>query len=287
MPELPEVETICEDLDRLLSGQKIIKIEARLPKQIKNSLEEFNQGALNKIIKGVRRRAKFLIIDLNDGQSLLFHLKMTGQLIYRGPGAELAGGGHPIKQDLKNLPGAYTHVIFDLENGGKLFFNDLRQFGFVKLVGARELLDLENNLGPEPLDKSLNPQKLAELFKNKARWEIKPALMEQKMIVGIGNIYASEICFAAGLAPNRLIGSLTAENWAELYREMIRILNLAIEKRGTSSENYVDAFGREGSMNQSLKVYGRAGQPCARCGKIVRSFRQKQRTTFWCEGCQK
>jgi len=321
MPELPEVETICRDLERVLRGQKIVALEARLVKQIKNPLAEFKRGVIGAEILGVRRRAKLIIMDLkvvgragavsapralaakkqselfaertknksgvkSAGAHLIFHLRMTGQLIYRGVGNDLAGGGHPIKQDLEKLPNAYTHVIFNFADGGKLFFNDTRQFGFVKLVGTEELRALEDALGPEPLAKSFSAAKLAEIFKNRPRLEIKPALMEQKLIAGIGNIYASEICFVAGIAPMRLVGTLKAGDWEKIYQAMVEILNLAIKKRGTSSDTYVDAFGRQGSMNASLRVYGRTGQRCLRCGAALEAFTQKQRTTFWCKECQ-
>lgn len=305
MPELPEVETIREDLSRFLRGQKISRVNIRLPKQIHNPIKNFRRAVIGAEITAVRRRAKLIIMDLKVAESpaaknpaafsLIFHLKMTGQLIYRVPKnsstspsvPKFAGGGHPIKHDLKNLPNRYTHVIFYFKNGAKLFFNDLRQFGFVKLVSATELNQIESALGPEPLSSTLTPAHLRALFAAHPKWEIKPALMEQKILAGIGNIYASEILFAAPLAPTRPVKSLTLADWKKIHSAMLKILRQAIKKRGTSSENYVDALGREGSMNNFLKVYQRAGQPCPRCGTPIESFRQKQRTTFWCAECQK
>ncbi len=295
MPELPEVETIRRDLARVLRGKKITGLTVRLPKQIKTSLARFRRAVIGATIADVRRRAKFLILDLQPAAEstapahLIFHLKMTGQLIYRAADSTLAGGGHPIKQDLQKLPNRYSHVIFKFADRGQLFFNDTRQFGFVKLATPDELKQLENIIGPEPLDKNFTLARLREILSAHPRWELKPALMEQKIIAGIGNIYASEICFAARLAPARRVVTLKPDDWLHLHQSITKILRLAIKNRGTSSDTYVDAFGRQGSMNRALKVYGRAGETCARCGSksTIQPFRQKQRSTFHCPHCQK
>ena len=284
MPELPEVETIKLDLQRLIKNKKIKSVDVNLAKQIKMPVAKFLRLVQGIKVKQVKRRAKMLLMELNNGYHLVFHLKMTGQLLYRGVGGKLAGGGHPIKQILQELPNKYSHVVFNFSDGGKLFFNDTRQFGWVKLMNQKELKELEQNLGPEPL--KINAQRFKNIFKNK-KIPIKPALMEQKLLAGVGNIYAMEACWCAGILPTRLSSELSGHEFKKLFNCLVKILKLAIVKKGTTAKDYVDVLGRQGSMWSYLKVYGRDKEKCKRCGEKLILIKQRQRTTVYCNKCQK
>jgi len=285
MPELPEVETIKLDLQKLLKGKTIKSVDINLPKQIVGSVSRFKKQVQNSKVQDVKRRAKTLIIDLNNQNYLIFHLKMTGQLIYKGLKG-YTGGGHPIQQNLQDLPNKYSHVIFNFSDGSRLFFNDTRQFGWVKLVSDKELEVENSKFGPEPLDKNFTFSKFKELFVNKKQ-ALKPLLMDPKFIAGIGNIYAQEACFCAGILPTRPANQINIQELKKLYSNIRKILKLAITKKGTSSNDYIDAFGRQGSMQNFLKVYNRAGEKCFKCKSTIKLIRQAQRTTCYCEKCQK
>lgn len=283
MPELPEVETIKLELAQLIAGQKIESVQIKLEKQVKTPPRFFVRRVAGARVKTVARRAKLLILKLDNGYSLVFHLKMTGQLIYRKKG-KLAGGGHPIAHNLKNLLNQYSHVIFNFSDGSSLFFNDLRQFGWVKLADNPELKKIENEFGPEPLE--INFNQFRDLFRGK-KSVLKPLLMDQKFIAGIGNIYAAESLFCAGALPTRRSDSLNGDELKRLYDCLRRVLKLAIRHKGTSAADYVDAFGRQGSMEKYLQVYRRAGEQCRQCGHKLKLIRQGQRATVYCAFCQK
>ncbi|MDD5289752.1 MAG: bifunctional DNA-formamidopyrimidine glycosylase/DNA-(apurinic or apyrimidinic site) lyase [Patescibacteria group bacterium] len=296
MPELPEVETIKLELNKVLRNKKIKAVVLNLPKQVHGDRKKFLKVVVGAKIKAVGRRAKTLIITLKNKKYLIFHLKMTGQLIYQGnrgdqgdqgdQGGKLYGGGHPIKQDLKNLPNKFSHVIFNFSDGSHLFFNDTRQFGWVKLVEEKELANMSAEYGPEPLEKNFTPEYFSDFLARRAT-AIKPLLMEQKFIAGLGNIYAAEACFCAGISPKRSANKIKPKEIKKLYNCIKKILKLAIAKKGTSADNYVDAFGRQGNMINYLKVYGRKGKKCFRCGALLHEIRQGSRATVFCGKCQK
>lgn len=286
MPELPEVETIKLELNKVLKGKKIKAVVLNLPKQVKGDKNKFLRIVTGTKIKSVSRRAKTIIFELRNKKYLVFHLKMTGQLVFRGNrGGRFYGGGHPIKQDLENLPNKFSHVIFDFSDGSRLFFNDTRQFGWVKLVKEKELDSMNAEYGPEPLDKNFTLKYFSDFLGRRAT-AIKPLLMEQKFVAGIGNIYAAEACFCAGISPRRSANKIKSAEVKKLYNCIKKILKLAIAKKGTSAENYVDAFGREGNMISFLKVYGRKRKKCFRCGTILKEIRQGSRATVFCGKCQ-
>lgn len=287
MPELPEVETIKRDLNRVVKNKKIKSVQINLAKQVKTPKAKFLKIVQGARIKNIQRRAKTLIFDLDNNYYLIFHLKMTGQLIYRSKDRKLSGGGHPIEYNLNELPNKYSHVIFNFNDGSQLFFNDLRRFGWVKLVSSKELEEFKKKYGLEPLNRSFTFKKFQELIADKSRTPIKPLLMEQNVIAGIGNIYSQEACFCAGIMPTRKAGNIQEAELKRLYNCLRKILKLAILKHGTTTDTYVDAFGREGSMNRFLKVYGRAGKKCFKCGAKIKSIKQRQRTTYYCPKCQK
>lgn len=286
MPELPEVETIKLELNQLIRQKRIKSVEIRLIKEVKNPKSEFLKKVQGVKIEDIRRRAKILIFDLDNNYHLIFHLKLTGQLIYQDRTGKLGGGGHPIQYDLKKLPNKYSHVIFNFSDGSHLFFNDLRQFGWVKLVDDKELEEMNLEFGPEPLDENFTFGKFKELFQRKKILAIKPLLMDQKFLAGVGNIYAQEACFCTGILPTRAVNKISENELKKMYKCLQRILKFAITKKGTSADDYVDAFGREGSMLPYLKVYGRAGEKCQRCGTIIKAIKQGSRTTCYCPICQ-
>jgi len=284
MPELPEVETIRLELNKLIKNKQIKSVKVRLAKQVYGNKNIFIQKVQGSKVIGLKRRAKTLIINLNNNYSIIIHLKMTGQLIYVKK-SKLAGGGHPISHNLKDLPNKYSHIIFNFADGSRLFFNDTRQFGWAKLVKADELEKMNAQFGPEPLAKDFTSDKFKKLFEHK-KTAIKPLLMDQKFIAGVGNIYAQEACYCANIKPTRPAHKISESELKKLYTCLRRILQMAISKKGTSANDYVDAFGRQGSMNNYLKVYGKSGQKCSKCRSVIKCIRQAQRTTCYCAKCQ-
>lgn len=272
MPELPEVETIKLQLNKLLKNKIIASVALRLPKQVKSDKKKFLKLVTGAKIKKVSRRAKILIMDLDNGYHLVFHLKLTGQLIYQ----------RRLSAQYSNK---YSHIIFNFKTGDKLFFNDLRQFGWVKLVSPTELKKILQEFGTEPLAKDFSFKKFQDIFQNK-KTAIKPLLMEPKFLAGVGNIYAAESCFCAGILPTRTANKISEAEYKKLYQCLRKILKFAISKKGTSAENYLDAFGQEGKMTKYLKVYGRLREKCKKCGCLIKSVKQGSRSSFYCPKCQ-
>lgn len=277
MPELPEVETIKSQLNKTIKGKRIINVKVSLPKIIKAPLEKFKRAVLGSKIINIRRRAKLIIIDLSSGYSLLIHLKMTGQLIYC-PSYETRSRS------------AHTHLIILFQNNAALFYNDLRQFGYIKLVKTkrvRELIDKE--YGPEPFDKNFTLSAFKGLIEGKLRQngKIKQFLIDQKNIAGIGNIYADEILFFSGVMPTRKISTLSINEIKKIYEGIRKILATAIKFRGSSVNNYLDSQGRVGEYHLRLKVYSRGNQPCKKCGVKIKKIKLGGRGTHFCPNCQK
>ncbi|MDP3244767.1 MAG: bifunctional DNA-formamidopyrimidine glycosylase/DNA-(apurinic or apyrimidinic site) lyase [bacterium] len=279
MPELPEVETIRRQLATRLVGKKIKKVEIKFAGLVKAPVKDFVRVVEGAKILNIRRRAKMLIFDLSNGWSLLVHLKMTGQLIVDGPpGGEASqpGMGEP-------------YVIYIFNDGSRLRHYDFRKFGYVKLIKTGEV---ENNfkkekLGPELLEKDFTLEKFRSLLIGKPKAKIKPLLMDQTFIAGVGNIYAQEACFFAKVLPTWPAGALNDKEIKEVYQGLRKILQNSIEDRGTSADSYVDAFGKQGDYLPKLKVYGRGGEKCSRCGAILKSAKLAGRGTVWCPRCQK
>ncbi len=241
MPELPEVETIRIQLHKKIIGKKI--------------------GG-RKIV-GLRRRAKILIIDFDDGSSLIFHLKLTGQLIFNGK------------------PSPYTRKVFNFDDGSRLIFNDVRKFGWWKEV--KETKKMEEEFGPEPLE--INFKNFKKLLKKRPNSKIKPLLMDQKFIAGIGNIYSDEILFAAKVAPLRLTKRLTEKETGDIFKNIKKILKAAIQHQGSSVEYYLDACGRPGNYVKYHKVYHR--EKCFLCGAKIKKIKISGRSSHFCPGCQR
>jgi len=284
MPELPEVETIVRDLNSQLKNKKIIAIESR-DKKVFGLAARPSRRALNKLIKAVRRRGKMIIIDLG-ADYLLVHLKMTGQLVFKNKSAIIAGG-HPLVGQGGKLPNKFTRVIFKFNHGGQLYFNDVRRFGWVKLVSERGYGALTRDLGVEPLSREFSLEFFKKFLKRRLNTTIKQALMEQKYLAGICNIYADEALFAARLKPFRRVKTLKPAEIKRLRQVIPRILKSAIKHRGTSFSDYVDSRGQAGNFIKYLKVYGRAGKKCKNCGGLVKKIKLGGRGTHWCDRCQK
>lgn len=272
MPELPEVETIRRQLLEKVCGKKITRAEVKYAGLLNVSAKEFVKAVEGAKITDIRRRAKLLIIYLSSGWSLLIHLKLTGQLICDGK----SGLGQP-------------HLIYHFSDGLTLKHYDFRKFGYVRLIKSQELekyLEKEK-LGPEPLDKNFTLEKFRQLMARKPKAKIKPLLMDQSFLAGIGNIYAQEACFYAKILPIRRAGNLSPGEVKYLHHGLRKILQDSIHCKGTSADAYVDAFGQEGDYFSHLKVYGRGGQKCRRCGTILKEAKLAGRGTVWCPKCQK
>ncbi|MFA6553370.1 MAG: bifunctional DNA-formamidopyrimidine glycosylase/DNA-(apurinic or apyrimidinic site) lyase [Patescibacteria group bacterium] len=288
MPELPEVETISRQLDRIMRGRRILGITVRLQKMIRGNVRSFKRTVIGARVVKIRRRAKLILFDLSNGWSFLVHLKMTGQLVFR-QGRRLRFGGHPIRDGLRDLPNKYSHVIFKLDKGASLYFNDMRQFGFVKVMRTVDLEKyfLAEKYGPEPLRKDFTLTVFLGLLELKRVQRIKPLLMDQSFIAGVGNIYATEACFAARIKPDRRVCTINLGTRKKLFQAIISILNNAVRLGGTTAKNYTDAHGQPGRYVPKLKVYGREGELCYRCGHTIKADPLAGRGTAWCPGCQK
>jgi len=286
MPELPEVETIREDLSKLVIGKKIVDIEVRAKKIVQpHNFSQILQG--KKIIK-IERRAKLLIFKISSGVILLVHLKMTGQLVYRAKNGVIGAiGGHPILQNLQELPNKFSHVIFTLADQSHLFFNDVRKFGYLKIVDEEALEKVKKAYGIEPFTKDFTLKNFTAVILSRPKMKIKQLLLDQKLIAGLGNIYSDEACFYAGIQPQRPAGTLQKLEIKNLFLAIIKVLKKSLKYRGTSSETYVDAYGRQGGFVPHLMVYGRVGEKCKKCSTKLVKLKIGGRTSIHCPHCQK
>ncbi len=287
MPELPEVETVARGLRRLIVGKNIVKVSHDNAKSFPNSLVEVNNFMVGANIGGVRRRAKVIIIDLDDSWSLVAHLKMTGQLVYGGE--EIWGAGHPNDDFLAELPVRATRVQIEFSDGSKLFFNDQRKFGWMKLLPTAEIKNMPFfvKVGPEPLEDSFTLENFIDRFKRKKRSAIKAALLDQSVIAGVGNIYADESLWRAQIHPETRVESLDSSEFKRIYEAVRYVMNLSIEKGGSTARNYVNADGGKGNYLDYANVFRKEGSLCARCGSEIIKTRVAGRGTHICPVCQK
>ncbi len=286
MPELPEVETIRRDLEQYILNLRIKKVTAISSKVLRTSLKNLQKKLLNTHITAITRRGKLLIFSLHDEKHhLLIHLKMTGQLIYRTK-KFLIAGGHSLGQRIGGLPDAYTRLILTFQNGAELFLNDMRLFAYAHIVDHPTLEKTLSAFGPEPLSSDFTKNYL-EIILKKRQTSIKAILLNQTLIAGIGNIYADEVCFAAGIRPDRKASTIKKDGVARLHEAIITILPLAITKRGTTFNSYVDGTGKKGNFVSHLQVYCHGGKPCPRCGTTLQKKKVAGRGTVICPQCQK
>ena len=271
MPELPEVETIKRQLNRKIKRKKIKAVEVRLPRFVKYPLKKFKQLVARAKITSISRRAKLLIIELSNEYCLIIHLKLTGQLIFNGQATK------------------HTHLIYYFTDGSRLIHNDLRQFGFVKVIPKKKLADflVKEKFGPEPLTKKFTLELFKKLLSQRKNSKIKPLLMDQKFIAGIGNLYADEILFYAGVLPLRKVDSFKEGEIKKIYQQIKRVLELAIRKKGSSVEYYFDTSGKKGNFVPLIQVYQRTGQSCYKCKTKIKRIKIGTRSAHFCPRCQK
>lgn len=286
MPELPEVETVRRGLHDLIIGKVVSKESHDTEKGFPNALGDVKQFLLGATITDVRRRAKVLMIDLSSEYSLVIHLKMTGQLVFVGD--TRFGAGHPNDSLVNELPDKSTRVTLEFSDGSKLFFNDQRKFGWMRLMPTVEIpnINFMQKVGPEPLADDFTAEEFKERFARRARTNIKAALLDQSVIAGVGNIYADESLWGAKIHPKRLVASISEQEFTTLYHELRDVMNLAVEKGGSSNHTYVNAEGKKGSYMDFARVFRREGLPCPRCGTTIEKLRVAGRGTHICPYCQ-
>jgi formamidopyrimidine-DNA glycosylase len=293
MPELPEVETVRRGLQPVMEGSKIVKAEARR-KDLRFPFQKDFVARLNgQTVTGLGRRAKYLMADLGSGDVLLMHLGMSGSF-------------RVLKEEDENMPGkfhhprsgdrAHDHVVFHMSSGAAIVFNDPRRFGYMKVI-ARKALDEEpllKGLGPEPLGNEFDAAMLAQSCANK-KTSLKAALLDQRVVAGLGNIYVCEALFRAQLSPRRLAATLATkkgeptDHAKRLVMAIHAVLNQAIKAGGSSLRDHRQTTGELGYFQHSFQVYDREGEKCQTegCSGIVKRFTQNGRSTFWCPKCQK
>ncbi len=278
MPELPEVETIRSQLQKLIVGKKISKVDVSLPKMVKLPLNKFRQIVVGAKIKNISRRAKILIFELSNGWSSLIHLKLSGRLIFRKK-----------RENLQTEDTKWNHLIYYFNDGSRLFHNDLRQFGYVKLIKTGELNGFfkKEKFGPEPLKADFTFLRFLAILKQKPKAKIKQFLMDQQNISGIGNIYSDEILFFARVHPLRKVGELKKLETKKVFKGIKKILPEALKYKGSSENDYLDAFGKKGDYVPRLKVYGREGEKRKRCGGIIKRIKIGGRSAHFCPACQR
>lgn len=289
MPELPEVETITRQLAASVTDKKIIGVDIYLPKAIyangtKGDVLKFKKLVIKSEIESVRRKAKVIIINLDNENSLLFHLKMTGQLVFEEKGKPYKGNEIPFAPT--GLPAKSTVLVINFSDNDKLYFNDMRQFGYVKALLTADVHKDKfiKKLGPEPFTKSFNFKWFSEALSRK-KLKIKNLLMDQQFISGIGNIYANEALFVAKIHPDRHANELNYNEKQRLFDAILEVLQTGINVKGASDQSYIDIYGGKGDFMDHAKVYRQ--KKCHECnGEIVRTT-QNGRGTFYCPICQK
>jgi formamidopyrimidine-DNA glycosylase len=293
MPELPEVETIRLQLDRKLKGLKITDIEILNKKSFlgpPSHKASEGEEVIGKKVIGVKRRAKIILIELSGGLCLAVHLKLTGQLIHSPKGGGVKGCGEKEDSPFRvcELPNKFTRVIISFDNGGRLYFNDLRMFGWMKVIKDVKEIGGEK-LGPEANDEKAFTLDYFKDILAKTKKPIKLLILDQEKLAGVGNIYANEALFAAGIMPTRPANSLKDEEMKKLRSAIIKVLNEAIKHRGTSDrdEAYRQTTGEKGEYQNYLQVYGKTGKPCPKCRGKVERVALGGRGTFFCRKCQK
>ena len=293
MPELPEVETVRRGLQPAMEGSKIVEAEARRGDLRFPLQKDFVARLKGQTVTGIGRRAKYLLADLASGDVLLMHLGMSGsfRVIARAKKTVPGKFHHPRNEDR-----AHDHVVFHMSSGATVIFNDPRRFGSMKIFPRDKIDDepLLRGLGPEPLGNAFDAKMLARSYANK-KTSLKAALLDQRVVAGLGNIYVCEALFRAHLSPRRLAATLATkkgeptEHAKRLVSAIHAVLNQAIKAGGSSLRDHRQTSGELGSFQHSFQVYGREGKKCetAKCRGVVERFTQNGRSTFWCPKCQK
>lgn len=294
MPELPEVETVRTGLQRLLVGRMVKEARHDNQKSFPNSVEDINAFLIGARVMAVRRRGKVLIINLNTGYSLVTHLKMTGQLVFvdtneSSTAKKRFGAGHPNESLVGLLPDRSTRVTITLNDSAVLYFNDQRKFGWMRLIPTVAVpeIDFFKKLGPEPLQSEFTFKVFEERIMRRKKSRIKAVLLDQTVIAGIGNIYADESLWGAKIHPETRVDQISQVKRRALHQAIISVLQLSIDKGGSTDRNYVNAEGKKGSYIQFAKVFRKEGTPCQRCGTTIIKMRSAGRGTHICPKCQR
>ena len=284
MPELPEVEIIRLGLAKRIKGLEIRDIEVLSPA----SFQADGKKIEGKKVLNVWRKAKILGIDLTGNLTLLIHLKMSGQLIFTGRGQRLIGG-HPTADMAGQMPNQSTRLIFTFSDGSKLYFNDQRRFGWIKVLQTQQVAeeDFFKRLGPEPLNAEFDWQTLKERLNRHKGLPVKVALMDQSLVSGIGNIYDNEALFNAGINPAREVLSLSDGDYKKLFRGIVKSLADGLRHGGSTIAHFVNSEGKKGYFLSYAYVYGRGGDACKRCGTTIKKIQLGGRGTYFCPNCQK
>lgn len=280
MPELPEVETIRLGLTKYLVGHKILDVDVKPGR----TFEGDPQDLIGAKVIAVRRFGKGLVIDLDNKKSLAIHVKLTGQFIYRDKSTEKI---QVSREKVGELPGSATRIIFHLDKDATLYFNDRRRFAWVRLVDTDKVMEMPffKSLGPEPF-KDLTLEKFSDAIKGR-QTVIKPLIMDQTKIGGIGNIYANDGLFLAGIDPRRKANTLTDAEIKKLYDSVLAVMKKSFKYGGASELNFVNALGQEGQYQRHSLVYGKKGKECPNKNGVIKKIFLAGRGTFFCEACQK
>lgn len=308
MPELPEVQTVVSELNKRLPGRRLARVVVSMGKiisigpQTVSNIRDTSQKTVNEFVRlltgrkfvSVRRRGKMLIFDIDGPLSMLVHLKMTGQFIFEDKAQAKRTGSkykilNKVTAPLVKLPTKHTHVIFHFTDGSTLFYNDLRQFGYLRLVHDKDIDKVKEfkDYGPEPLSKEFTFQVFKNSLKNRKKIPIKLALMDTKVVVGIGNIYSDEILYHARVRPDRQVSTLTPRELKAVFDQIKPVLKAGIKYKGSSVGDFVRTDGKWGSMGKHHYVYGRKKQPCLGCATIIKSQKLSGRTSCFCPKEQK
>ncbi len=282
MPELPEVETIRRGLKDFIVSKKITKIEVLCDKSFQGQPDQ----AENQTIKAIRRFGKALILDLDNGTSLMIHLRMTGQLIYDGKKTERYAAGHPSDNFTSALPNKQTRVVIKFPDG-TLYFNDQRKFGFIKNIKTKDVTNdsFIKKLAKEPW--GMTADELYEKFQRHKNSLVKATILDQSIICGLGNIYADESLFAAKIHPERRCGAVTREETEKLLKAACNVMDKSIASGGSTMATYVKADGTKGDyLEKFAQVFHKEGTPCPRCGTQIIKIRVAGRGTHICPHCQ-
>jgi formamidopyrimidine-DNA glycosylase len=281
MPELPEVETVRQRLEQVLIGKTISQIQVLRDK----SFQGQTQKVIGASIQAVSRKAKLLRLRLNNDLNLLIHLKMTGQLIFVDDDVK-TGGGHPTADWVRALPSKHTRVIIEFSDDSKLYFNDMRVFGWMRVLDDEQVLAEFNKYGPDVIDENFTAEYLQKKLANRTI-AIKEAIMVNQIVGGIGNIYANEALFEAGIDPRRSAKSLSLDELRHLVTASKQVIRAGLKAGGTTFDGrYVDVDGLAGSYQNQLKVYGKEGELCPNCQAKIKKIKIGQRGTYFCPQCQ-
>lgn len=272
MPELPEVETVRRGLTKLVEGSTIKSVDVLYPKMVNLPPKDFENALKGKKIDRIDRRGKYLLIRLSDHLTIVSHLRMEGKY-------DVEPDGAPLDK--------HTHVVFHLTDGRELRYNDTRKFGRMNLVDTGTEMSVAGlkTIGPEPTEQALMLDYITAIFK-KSRKVIKPFLLDQSNIAGLGNIYADEVLWLSKINPKQPVNSLKPAQIKRLRKNIITEIQMAIDGHGTTVHSYSTAYGEAGNFQNHLNVYGRQGEPCPRCGTKIVKIKLAQRGTHYCPKCQ-